>query len=510
MSEKRIILLLFLTAFCLRLLLYFIFANEVIPNSDQINEILLSRKFASGDLFGVLDTYWAPGYPVLIGLVSYFVNSVVIPAFVVSLIAGSITVPLTYLLVYQSYGKKVALIAASIAVFFPHLINSVFAIGSENLYTVFVLCSLIYFWKALTSKSRILFLTSGISAGLAYLTRPEAIGYLFYFIAFAGMFETRLKWSLLRRSIPLIAIFLIGFSLMATPYIVYLRSETGSWTVSGKYKINTILGGMNDPGESNGEDSTDQDKPALAFAKYFFINLGATQKSLSLLVPSLLFLFVGLGLFRYRWNRDRLVRETYLIMFCLVTVGGYAAAVVQLRYLYVLLPLLFGWIANGIVVYSDWLFGSMHKWISNRRTLRYIRMSTVPLTILFVYLYVFPLNFFMLSADQRWRVRGYEEREAGLWLKKNAPPSPLVFSASKRPVFYAEGTQVVPKSYELAEVLSDIESRHVQYVITSERSIKRNPFLTELDPILREDPKFEVVYDKTDRPGYQITIYRMK
>lgn len=506
MNERNPVFILFVAALIFRVIHCVVFANEIIPGSDQMQEIALGQEFAAGNFYGVLDTYWAPLYPILIGIASRFIDSPVVPAMVVSVLAGSLIVPLTYIFVLQSYNRRKAFIAAAFAFFFPHLINSVVTLGSENVFIALVLTVLIVTWYAVLAGSTLLCFLAGFLLGLAYLCRPEAFGYLLYIALVVVAHSIWEKSPILSITMPQIAVILLGFFLIATPYLLYLRSETGRWTISGKTEINTIVGELDAETDSVGGRTG---PPIKEVAKYFVYNLIEVQKALPVLLPLQLWLFVGLGLFGNAWGKVRFEREFFLILFVLVTIFGYAAAVVQLRYLYVLLPILFGWTAHGIVNFVNWLNDTVQNW--SRRTALILgpRLVTAVL-ISAVFLYVLPLNFYMRSTDSRWEVRGYEERDAGLWLRQNSKVEPYVFSASRRPVFYAGARQLEPRMESVDEVLSDLKSRRVDYVITSERSLKRNQFLTGLDKLLLTDPDFELVYDKTPKPGYAISIFRRK
>ena len=510
MNERKTIFLLFLAGLGFRLLHCVLFANEIIPGSDQMQEIMLGRKFASGDFYGVLDTYWAPVYPILIGLLSAFIDSPVVPAAIVSMVAGSLVVSLTYVLVRQSYGRPEAFVAAALAVFFPHMINSVVMIGSENVYMVFVLGFLIVAWKALRDNSTVLHLLTGLILGLAYLTRPEAIGYPIYFVLVVLVYNFWLKRPFLRNSLPQVAALLLGFFLFAAPYIFYLRGETGKWTISGKTEINALMAKVGDSPELENVGGSPSQKPARVFLKYFLLNLVEVNKIVPVMFPPLLFLLVGLGLFRNAWDKKRLEREVFLILFCLVTVLGYAAAVAQLRYFLILLPILFGWSACGIVNFTKWLHDSAQGQVGRKASALLSPPSLVALSIIAVYLYVLPLNFYMRSTERSWEISGYEERDAGLWLKQNAKPDSLIFSASRRPVFYSEARQLPPTTTEIAEIMAAIKEQKVDYIVTSERSLKRNPYLKGFDDILRTDPAFELVYDNAERQGYRISILKMR
>lgn len=513
MKEWKTVLWLTTAAISFRILHYLIFAGEIVVGTDQMQNITLARRFAAGDYYGVLDVYWTPLYPILIGIVTNFIDSLVTPSLVISIVAGSLAVPLTYFLVKQSYGQREAIIAAVIAVFYPHLINSVFLLGTENIYLLLVGGAVFIGWTALTENSVRDYLLTGILLGLAYLTRPEAFGYpLFFVLLFIGK-RLQKKNLLARRSLTPIFVLLLGFAVFAAPYIFYLRSATGNWTISGKSEINTIAA---EYVEDNAQPGTDEPPTKLNFnqakvlLESFVINLIIIHKGFPYLLPVFLLMLVALGLFGEKWNAEKLRRDGYLVLFCLTTVVGYAAATIQTRYFYVLLPIFFGWIARGIVQMER----RFHELAQNHLSDKFINLFTskrlIVVALVVMYFYVLPLNFFFRSQSSAWEDIAFEERDAGVWLKQNGKPSPLIFSASFRPIFYAEGRPFPIKTTDTKELLAQIRDTRVDYVVTSERSLKRHPYLENFNDYLINSPDFQLVYETKKPDGHKIWIFALK
>ncbi|MDQ2746359.1 MAG: glycosyltransferase family 39 protein [Acidobacteriota bacterium] len=447
MKERKTVLLLWLAAIVFRALHYWLFSNEMVVGNDQMQNILLARRFAAGDFYGVLDVYWTPLYPILVGSAGYFTNSLTLPSIIVSILAGSLAVPLTFYLINQSYGRREALIAAVIAVFYPHLINSVFGLGTETVYLIWIIGALIVGWNGLQRNSVKDFLLTGFLLGLAYLTRREAAGYLFFFVTPILLKNLRLRKPS-ARSQKQIVVLLLGFTILAAPYILYLRGTTGHWTISGKAQTNVAAGMLQETGDADAEVTPSGKQTGIVLVKSFALSLIEIQKIFTFLLPSLLLLFVALGLFGERWSRERLKRESYLIFFGVLTIVGYALAVSQVRYFYILLPICFGWMARGIIQAERWLGESIQIWSPNNLFYFAASKKLVILSLIFIYLYALPINFFMRSPAKIWHDNAFEERDAGLWLKANGKPSPLVFSASSRAVFYAGGEQISPTANE--------------------------------------------------------------
>lgn len=506
MKRWKTILLLFLTAVVFRVLHFLLFSNQLVIGNDQTSNILLARKFASGDFYGVLDTYWTPLYPILIGIVTFFINSLVLPSLIISIIAGSLAVALTYFLIEQSYGKKEALIAAVIAVFYPHLINSsVFEVGTENIYLVLILGMLISGWKGFQKNSVVYFGLTGFLLALAYLTRPEAFGYIAFFSILAVVKD------LWRQKIPglnsfkQLAVLLLTFTIFAAPYLLYLRGETGRWTISGKAAVNMSAGSFHEDDMTEQPVPTSAKESGMVVFKEFTITIIEIHKKLPVLLPYFLMIFVALGLFCAAWDKERLKRESYLILFCYLTVFGYAITVAQTRYFFILLPIFFGWMAHGIIKFEDWFSDSLKNWSPDGFFRFYGSKVFFVICLFSIYLYVLPLNYYILSRDD-----AFEERDAGLWLKQHSNPSPLIYSPNLRPAFYAEGIHLNPKTKTFPEILQEIKDRRADYVIISERSLERHPYLVGFAETLQNSSEFELIYQTKNAPGKNVFIFRPK
>jgi hypothetical protein len=510
MKDWKTAFWLFLAGLVYRISHYLLFTNEIVASSDAMQNILFARKFAAGRFSEAFDTYWTPLYAILVGTVGFFIDDLILPAMIVSIVAGSLAVPLTYYLVRQSYEQRESVIAAVIAVFYPFLINSVFAIGTENIYLVLIIGALVVGWRGLKRNSAFDYFFTGILLGLAYLTRPEAIGYPFFFLLLVFAKNWLQRKFFVRRPLVQSASLLLGFALLAAPYIIYLQSATGTWTISDKVKNNVSVGLIENSRTDVPSLGLNNQKITIAVPP-LALGLRETHKSFTNLLPFLLFVFIGLGLFREAWSRERLGREAYLIFFCFLTILGYIMSVVLDRYLYVLLPIFFGWIARGIVQAERWFRDSAQNWLPNKFNRPFVFKPFAVLCLVFIYLYVFPINFYVRSKESAWERNAYEERDAGLWLQENnSKPSPKIFSASFRPVFYAKGEQFWTESKDVEEVLNQIKDNKVDYVVSNERTAKGDSYLDKFTETLQNNSDFELVYQKNERCGYKISIFKSK
>jgi len=514
MKNHRIPLFLLVAALIVRLFYYFLYAKDEVVNNDASTYIKLARNLAAGDFSAGFNSFWTPFYPLLVAIVSLFSSSLMLPTVIVSIIAGSLAAPATYYLVKQSYSGREAVIAAVIAVFYPHLLTSTFNYGTENIYLLLLTFVLITGWNGLTKSSTANFFATGLLLGCAYLTRPEAFGYLFFFAPLIFLKNVKEQGIFSRNSAKNVAVLVLGFVLLATPYLIYVRSTTGSWSISQKFK--THLAGTNFSDIELDKHFNPVPKPQAPptdgtgkiLIKSVSYNLQWAHKQFPYFFPPFLLIFVGLGLFRTKWNGSRFRREMYLLFFCVLTILCYVLTIVEVRYFYVLLPILFGWTARGIVEMEDWLRESLQHMSLGKLFAANLYIFPV-LCLTLIILYTLPLNSFMRSSDGAWQFSQYEQRTAGLWLKENAKPEPIVMSNDFRPAFYAEGKYVPLYSDNINEVLAKAIAKRVDFLVIDERNIKQTSQLSSLLNEPQNSPQLELVYQATERQGYKIIIYRV-
>ncbi len=513
MRNYRILVSLLLTSLTIRLFYYF--SSEIVMGNDAIANVNLARHLASGDWRLGLDPYWSPLLPILMAIVSVFSDSLVLPISTISIFAGSLAVVVTYYLVKQSYGEREAIIAAVIATFYPSLLNSTFEFGTENVYLLLINFALITSWKGLVENSRRNFLVTGLLLGLAYLTRPEAFGYLIFFVplAFSKAFMGQKAFS--RNHTKIFLAILLGFFLLAMPYILYLRSEIGYWTISTKFQQHVIGGNFGDLLF----EKPDISKSKIPLIKSVITNLYSFNKSFYYLFPQFLLIPLAIGLFRKSWTIDNYKREIFLLVFCVLTVLCYVINVVEVRYFYVLLPILIGWLARGIVEMEDWLLKTFQNLSINEPLTSKLPIYSI-LFIALTFIYTFPLNKYSPLNERIWLHIPYEHKYAGVWLKESAKSAPNIMSFESQPAFYARGKHVplpfyargklIPlPSKDVNDIMKEAVSKHVDFLVIDERNLKDTP----LNSLLTEPqnyPELELVYENTEQKGYKIVIFKIK
>ncbi len=211
----------FLAAFLLRGL-----ATGQIPwlfTGDEASAGLSAAQFIEGfrdNLFGVA---WF-SFPSLF----FFVQSLFVRIFgqtaealrILSALAGALTVPVTFALANEMFGKRVAWASAAyLAAFHFHIHFS--RIGLNNIWDGFFMAAFsAAFWRAWKSDSRLAFAAAGIVLGLSqyfYVSIRVVVPLFVLWLIAAGISDR----SKLRSRLPGLSILLLGLIVTALPLAIF-------------------------------------------------------------------------------------------------------------------------------------------------------------------------------------------------------------------------------------------------------------------------------------------------
>ncbi len=416
---------------------------------------------------------------------------------------GLLLIPV-FALARRIYGTRTAWAACIFVALFPALNVSVLYWGSmtEPLFLFLLFSGAAALLAGLETGRLPVLAAAGGLLGLAYLTRPEAVGY-FAVSCFAVLLWPANGSSIATR-LRKAAIFSGVFLLLAAPYVLYLKQHTGQWMLSGKGSLSWELGGERGQTGKGYDwlilrlDSAQQEvywhsqerfrqssglrEALLADPLGVLKRVGRNASDL----PAALFdwhafwfgllILLGLGLFGDRWDRARLRRELLLFAW-LLPLAGLLFFRLVLRFYAPAFPLLLLWSAHGAVVLGIRLQQTAENcWPAppaRLRLHRLLRTAPAGLVILF-----FLLISASLAADhQNSLFFGY--KKAAHWLARNSPPSARVMARETAVGLYAS-RQHVPFPNAEWELLRDYARRHrTDYLVATERE------LTDLRPQLR-------------------------
>jgi len=306
---------------------------------------------------------------------------------------------------------------------------------------------------------------------LAYLTRPEGIGFLFVFFIWALLInppERKRGWKK-RAGMILLAIFC--FLLFSSPYLIHLRNELGRWQISKKVFLSTES--LSEEEQASMKAGGIKEKINLrALAKKPLTLLGKIGGGLlksfigffQVLNPILFFLtllgwvkiFKMKSSFTFKANFYILSHHVFFFAFVLPLYW------IERRYVSQMVSFSIPWAALGCLEVAGWL----PRWIGKEPLRK--KVSLILLLLLLGGIFVHG----RVTSTRDIRVI---RRETGLWMKEHMPKGAKMMSRFPQEAFYAEmpwvpiGVHV--RSYE--EILREARSKEVRYLILDE-TIEKN------------------------------------
>lgn len=492
-------------AFALRLLL--LFGVEHVISPDGVRYAALARALAAGDLAGGLSTYWPPLYPALVAAASLALADVELAGRLVSVVAGSLLVLPVYKLARDSYGREVARLAAALAALHPLLVYYSTVMLTEAAYTLLFACGVAAGWAALGRAGAGRFLLAGVAFGACYLLKPESAGFVLL-LAALGL-AARLSGA--RRASPKdslagAAALAAGFLLLALPYLLYLRRETGAWTLSGK------LAGHMWQGSRRAGDSIPGGAGLMPDATTAVVQLTKALRHeyevLNLIFPVVFVMLAALGLFASRWTLRRARREIYMLAFVAATLAGYAVTLPNIRFFVPLIPLALCWVAKGVLEFERWAGGTARRAGAAHAFTRAVSRAARPLVVALLIASLLPLSAYLLRGDKWDDYHG--QKRAALWIRarEGVGREPVIMSAVPVPAFYAGGRHVALADEGYAEFVARARSERVDYVVVDERTVK----LTRLRDLLdvgQAPPELRLVHSLAESPAHRIFVYTL-
>ena len=195
----------------------------------------LAQLFAAGEWRAALAHPYHPLYPLAIAGTHALAPA--LPwedaAALVSVVAGAASVALLHAFLRDAAGRTAAATGAALLAVHPYAVAYSSDVMSDGLYLALFLAGATSLWKGLRTGRARHAAAAGLFCGLAYLTRPEGLG-----IALAGGLLAA-GGGLRRRGSPRAAAALAGALgaatlLVASPYLLALRAESGTFALTRK------------------------------------------------------------------------------------------------------------------------------------------------------------------------------------------------------------------------------------------------------------------------------------
>ncbi|HKG14044.1 MAG TPA: glycosyltransferase family 39 protein [Pyrinomonadaceae bacterium] len=505
-GEMRTVFAWTLAAFALRLAVLLCFEHAASP--DGVEYVAHARRLAAGDLANGMSTYWPPLYPALVGLASLVFRDAEFAGRLVSAVAGAALVLPAHGLARRWYGRKAALVCASLVALHPLLVYYSTALLTESTYTLLFTCAVLAGWSALAGTKARAYALAGALFGACYLLKPEASGFvlLLLFILVARRLLTRagLHQTSVLGALALVA----AFAAVASPQILYTRWQTGGWTLSGKTAGHLLQGARAAGGDAAPAPVSSLHDAATALARLAKA-MRFEYEIFNLIFPTAFVLLVALGLFRRRWTRARAAREAYLLAFVAAALAGYAVTLPNIRFLTPLVPLLLCWVSKGTLEFVAWARGTLARFNVSATLAARVKRLAAPLVVAVLVASLAPLFVYLMRGD-KWGDY-YGQKRAGVWIKgRETAGAPAVMSTVPVAAFYAGGRNVaVNVKDDFDALLARARSEGARYVVVNEREFKRSDSLRTLLDARAEHAGLRLAQEFAEAPDQRVLVYEV-
>ena len=237
--KDRYIWLLLIISLSVRI--YLSFFTYVIKN-DSVAFMQNAKFFASGDFSSGLGHDYHPLYSLIMAALYKVVPNMELSGTITSVLFGTLTVIVFYLIGKSVFDRKISFVSAIILAFHPYAVRFSADIISDSTYFFFFISALGLGYFAITNRKLLLFALTGICSALAYLTRPEGIGIIIivaFWCALKDCVKIKVLW---KEKLVSILILVVSFLVFSMPYLVFIKQDTGSWSLTKKKKVSNLAG----------------------------------------------------------------------------------------------------------------------------------------------------------------------------------------------------------------------------------------------------------------------------
>jgi len=463
----------------------------------------VARDFLRHDFVKGLSSAFHPFYPFLIFLFSPDTAHVEITGRFISLFFGTLAVIPLFYLVKKAIGQTEAIFSALFYSFHSYLVTYSGMLLTEPTYWGLLVLSVYFFWTGLRKEKLWSTVLSGFFLGLAYLTRPEGIGYVLVYLIWAVV-DGGLKKKWFKRSILIGALILTVF-IFVVPYVIYIHQETGQWLITKKgvsvqSQLLNRVEGIDDPVREKVVEepkSVVQNSHIPTIAKKIFQYIPLTTYHYLRAYHFTLWLFLFFGLIRVRQKRVEL--EWFLasiVLFHLFSLSTFTGSTI--RFSVPVIPISLFWAGAGV--------------LQIQRYLEKIKISTpgkwVSFLIILAILVQLPQS---VRPERRHRA---DQKNVGLWLGENTPKDSIIMSNSPIEAFYGNreflllpagiylpGTPA--KSYK--EIIQYAKEKKVRCILINKNTHELNP---DFEESIRSSDLREF-YRYKEKDGNWITVYEV-
>jgi len=435
-------------------------------SGDGAGYLGMAHAFAAGDVRRGLMGLFSPLYPALIAIAHPLLPNWEMAGNLISAAFGSAAIVTVFGMTRAMLDRgDLALGAAALMAFHPDMAAYGGSVRTEAGFIFLMTTAVWLLINGLKFQRLAYIVTAGLVGGIAYLYRTEAIGLVVFGSAFIPLGAIlwgrwKFRWGLAASAL-LSAVFLM----VAGPYLVFLHSVTGRWSVGREFTAAMILGmGTLTPTTASWRTSGFLPSaspfapvftnPGLYFYKSaiaFLASWYGFVQALGLVLTA--FMLVGL------WQRRRSLYGNFaealaglLVLFYLT---GFSLSYTGARFMSHLIPYTFGWVMAGIEAVS-FMIGRL----AARR--RWPQIPQGALAII-VGIGLLPQALWPIGYDQRGL------RYAGERIRAGDPSGSVVAGYDGRVAYYAGARFVMLPSAPVPDLCGWLHDNRAGYVLVMDR-----------------------------------------
>jgi hypothetical protein len=399
----------------------------------------------------------------------------------------------------------------------------------EPLYVFLLFGALVTWLIGMEERRSGMMAVAGTMFAMGFLTRPEPVVYFGIFFLVSLFWPFR-NLAARRARLRLCAIFAGAFLLTAGPYLVYMRAQTGHWTLSEKGPITWQQGAyilkndwvgfdwvytrLDSSGHEVYYNSPEREKwsligtilsdPRAFIARTYQSAKISVDSALndSFIIP-LAVPFVFISLTHKVWDRRRLGYELFLASAFLIQAAVILPfANLLLRYLVPVIPVFLIWTANGAVAAGVWLRDTAEAcWGRTLKPVLSVCVLCLPATA--VVAHIIHVTPHVARREIEHERFGY--KFAAQWLKENSSPDAVVLADDSNVSVYGERRRVFSPHCDLPHLMSYARYHRADYLLTHETMLLK--IRPELSIILEKGtPELKLVFSYKE-PNERTLLY---
>lgn len=466
--------------------------------TDGILFINIATHFTEGNFYEGLKHPYHPLYALLISFCTITGLEFETSGRLVSLFSGTLSVAVVYVFGKKTFDPKIAFVSALLLTLHPYAARLSANVRCDSTYLLFYLVGFSLGYIAIISKKPYVFFLTGIASAFAYLTRPEGLSIVIIvsiWTIIQLIVSGKPYW---KNNVRMLCLLLIGFSIFSSPYILYLKHYTNSWTLTQKKQLSKISGidtirdvlYDSEKLETNkayntGVDTSSQAKTAIkdnrdgkrhtyqskSTSKYSqkkkylesFIKV-LNQIIITLHYPFFIFVIIGI-ICSIRDLKNKALNyyiTSYIALFLFIlyflqVTSGYASY----RHAMNLVLVMLFWAGMGVNNTYNWLIRKkMPGWQQMQSEAGIFSKTGIIFLCLIIALFLpKTLKSFMSKSIYK---------DAGMWIKAFYPEEPIILTDEPRVAFYATVQRLkIPKKNSYTEIIQYARQNKINLMVVT-------------------------------------------